>query len=140
MCAPEAYSCSPDIKSHRQDYREARAIFVGRVVSIDAVSDVPENLRGEVDRKVTFGIERRWKGTKNSTVSVLASYGPATCHGYEFREGERYLVYAFGKEMVAGTMFSRSRPIDRQDEQTRREMRQLNSSWFRLTSLLPFLR
>jgi len=38
------------------------------------------------------------------------------------------------RPLFVGTMFSRSRPIDREDEQTRKEMRQLNNSWFRLTS------
>jgi hypothetical protein len=138
--APAVYPCSPDIKSHRQDYRKAKAVFVGRVISVEAPSDVPEKLRGYVDKKVTFSVEKRWKGANNPTISVLASYGPVTCHGFEFREGERYLVSAFGDELLVGTMFSRSRPIDREDEQARKEMRQLNSSWFRLTSRLPFLK
>ena len=138
--APAVYPCSPDIQSHRRDYREAKAVFVGRVISVEAGSYIPEDIRGEVDKKVTFSVERRWNGAKNPTISVLASYGPVTCHGFEFREGERYLVYAFGDALFVGTMFSRSRPIDREDEQTSKEMRQLNSSWFRFTSSLPFLK
>ena len=134
--APAGYPCSPDVKSHRHDYREAKAIFVGRVISIATPLGVAEELRGEIDKKVTFGVERRWKGANKPTISVLASYGPVTCHGFEFHEGERYLVYAFGDELLVGTMFSRSRPIDREGEQAGKEMRQLNSFWFRLTSRL----
>lgn len=138
--APAVYPCSPDVKSHRHDYREAKAIFVGRVASIAAAPGVAEELGEGVDAKITFSVERRWKGANNPTISVLASYGPVACRGFEFHEGERYLVYAFGDKLFVGTMFSRSRPIGREDEEARREMRQLNSFWFRLTSRLPFVK
>lgn len=57
-----------------------------------------EVLRIENDRQshlVTLQVERWWKGGDSATLTVSTAKSGAAC-GYNFRKGERYLVYAHG--------------------------------------------
>jgi hypothetical protein len=138
--APLTFACSGEIQSHRRDFREARAIFIGRAAKIIAKPRVPEGYAsGEIDYTVRFEIERRWKGARGSEVTILV-HSPVTCSKFNFQEGQRYLVYAFGRDLVSTTIFTRSRPIEREDEETHKDMRELNSFWFRAWSRIPFLK
>ena len=46
---------------------------------------------------VTLEVEESWKGVSEERV-VVRGYGPEVSCGIEFREGERYLVYARDNE------------------------------------------
>jgi hypothetical protein len=43
--------------------------------------------------KASFQVNEVWKGHVSPTIDVLTAAGSESC-GYEFKEGERYLVYA----------------------------------------------
>ena len=47
--------------------------------------------------QVTFAISKVWKGTDQPTIEVLTSASSASC-GFEFVQGEEYLVYASESE------------------------------------------
>jgi hypothetical protein len=98
VCVKESHPSEEKVKAdRRQVYDKAAAVFVGKVVAIDAYS-------------VTFRLEKRWKG--DSLDEVILSTGavpgydgtplPEEC-SYQFHLGEEYLVYAFGasKKMKA---------------------------------------
>ncbi len=98
VCVKESHPSEEKVKAdRRQVYDKAAAVFVGKVVALDAYS-------------VTFRLEKRWKG--DSLDEVILSTGavpgpdgtplPEEC-SYQFHLGEEYLVYAFGaaKKMKA---------------------------------------
>jgi hypothetical protein len=91
VCVKEPHPSEEKVKAdRRQVYDKAAAVFVGKVVALDAYT-------------VTFRLEKRWKG--NSLDEVILSTGavpgydgtplPQEC-SYQFHLGEEYLVYAFG--------------------------------------------
>lgn len=70
---------------------EAAAVFSGRITGLD-------------DSTVKFGVERLWKGVPAEEI-VLINTGAGKAGGgdriisscaYNFRIGEKYLVYAYG--------------------------------------------
>jgi len=100
VCVKEPHPSEEKIKAdRRQVYDKATAVFVGKVVALDAYT-------------VTFRLEKRWKG--DSLDEVILSTGavpgydgtplPEEC-SYQFHLGEEYLVFAFGgaKKMTAYT-------------------------------------
>jgi hypothetical protein len=44
-------------------------------------------------RKVTFRIDRQWKGVEGSTIAVVTNADGAMC-GFDFRQGSQHLVAA----------------------------------------------
>ena len=93
-------------------------MFAGTVTSITAVpEDLPPLRPGEsrIPRtvRVEFAAVTVFRGIQGSTVSVVtAGSGPAC--GYEFKQGERYLVYAnrkTGGMELATSICSRTRPF-----------------------------
>jgi hypothetical protein len=64
LCAANAYPCSCADKTAREDFRSARAIFVGEVIDIS---------KGDLPATVKFKVEKQWKGAKRS--ELLASWG-----------------------------------------------------------------
>jgi hypothetical protein len=63
------------------------------------VIDVEEDTSGGMPSlsPVTLEVEESWKGVSEECV-VVRGYGPEVSCGIEFREGERYLVYARDNE------------------------------------------
>jgi hypothetical protein len=127
------YACSCVVRTHERDFREARAVFIGRVLEIGPNDTGDEETRRFAPFRITLAVEKRWKGPLGEITIVSANGGPA-CGGFEFVKNERYLIYAFGRELEAGTACTRSRPLSRVDEDSKREMAQLGSVWFRLKS------
>jgi hypothetical protein len=64
---------------------DASAVFSGEVLDVQ-----------EGDR-VTLRVFEVWKGPQRETLEVRTRMDPVFC-GYPFKEGQEYLVYAYGKE------------------------------------------
>lgn len=108
MCA---YSTTEQI------FRDAKVVFVGKVTKIARIKTASVGLvikeSGSLDvlkvpywekstddeRVVTLEISETFKGTTDSTVSILTSAynGGGTC-GVSFKMGESYLVYAYERQ------------------------------------------
>lgn len=69
-------------------YRDAAAIFLGRVVSIGKTPDGNYWI-------VKFTVRDTWKGTGTSEITIKTALESAMC-GYGFEDGKTYLVYAHG--------------------------------------------
>jgi hypothetical protein len=136
--SPVASSCECFERPHRKDFRQAKAIFIGKVVAVEPNSSEDEESRLNQPYAVRLVVERRWKGPKASEITVLTR-NRAACGGFEFSEGQSYLVYAFGDELVAFTACTRSGTLEPQNECITKQIQQLNSFWFRLYArLIPF--
>jgi hypothetical protein len=78
----------------REDFKNARAVFVGTVAS---TKPMRTDDRG-VDTVAGFVVERQWKGPLRKTLDVMTCGtidGPACLVGVLFQPGERYLVFAY---------------------------------------------
>jgi hypothetical protein len=72
-----------------QNFFQVDAVFVGTVQSI---SIVPEDQRRT--RRVEFAMATGFRGVQGETATVFTPADGAAC-GYEFKQGERYVVYAY---------------------------------------------
>jgi hypothetical protein len=90
VCIKAPHRSAEEVRSNRrQIFDQAAAVFLGKVVSLDAYM-------------VKFRLEKRWKG--NAEDELILSTGavpgfdgsplPEEC-AYGFRLGEEYLVYAY---------------------------------------------
>jgi hypothetical protein len=70
------------------------AVFTGEVLKIDRPSSIRSSLAPET---VTFRVSESWKGPEGATLEVRTPVSGMSC-GYPFKEGQEYLVYAYGKQ------------------------------------------
>jgi hypothetical protein len=71
-----------------EGYTRASAVFSGKVIKIDKK---PNNNF----IKITFKVGKFWKRTLENEVVVTTTNSDEDC-GYNFKVGEKYLVYAYG--------------------------------------------
>jgi hypothetical protein len=94
-----------------QSLFQVDAVFAGTVKTISEIertSDSPYR-----HRSVVFAIDRAFRGVQGTTAEVVTGMGGGDC-GYDFKQGERYLVYAYrnsGTSRLATGICSRTRPI-----------------------------
>lgn len=69
----------------RHEFESSKAVFAGEVIAVD------DSQPGAV---ITFKVERMWKGLRAARIEVRTDNRGKAC-GYRFRQGERYLVYAY---------------------------------------------
>ena len=96
LSAQVASACScievkPDKKGVTVNYKRwlkgfDGAVFTGRVVKI-------EKLEANYQLKVTFEIERHWKGAEKAEAVIYTAMDTAAC-GVPYNEGETYFVVA----------------------------------------------
>jgi len=134
LLAPAAFSCTcPDTK-HRVDFRRAKAVFVGQVIDIDRKGAIPERLQPNVIYSAKFKIEKAWKGSLKSEVALFVRRSFSGCdRNFDFQQGEKYLVYVFDEEdeLVISVTCSRTRPHGLSSVEENKELKQLDSFWFR---------
>ncbi len=90
-------ACTITVPPLRKEFRDSKNVFGGEIINI---SDAP----GKYDKKekiiggiVKFKIEKVWKGTKESEISLLSAIIDSGCGGSPidcFRKGEKYLIFA----------------------------------------------
>jgi hypothetical protein len=128
-----SHACTcDDFPSHRKEFRSAKAVFVGRVLAIEKTLPIPELLNGQVPEvayAVRLEIEKTWKGVKTREVIVWLHTSSLVCSTWQFRSNERYLVYAreYKHILIVDTWCSRTRPLERNDAQSIREYKELDS-------------
>ena len=146
LVAPATFACScSGVPRHHKDFREAKAVFIGQVTSISegvyASANLPDDLKDEVAREIRFKVGKNWKGAGRPEIVAWLDKGSEICSGLRFRDGEKWLVYAYEFEgiLIVHSFCSRTRPLETQDGYAEKEFKQLNSSWFRLKARLwPF--
>jgi hypothetical protein len=138
ISADSVYACSPVIESHTKYFRKAKAVFIGTPIEISSndISQESEELRYN-PYKIKFRVETSWKGNKPE-ITVVSDNGTGPCDQVRFQIGEKYLVYAFGKNLVVTTYVgNRSWLLNKMDDDFRKkEFEELNSFWFRLKANL----
>jgi hypothetical protein len=110
IAAPVASACECMPPSHSKAFRKAAAVFVGEVVDISD-SDVPIVEGANYSVAVKFKVIEYWKGRVGTEITVHTEQGVMSCNEYKFQKGEKYLVYARGKNLTVFTGCSRSAPL-----------------------------
>jgi hypothetical protein len=134
-----SYPCSITCSSLRDSFRKAKVIFVGQVVEIGERTNVSS---ATSLYRVRFRIEKSWKGVKGTEIVVLTDEmgipdDSRLCPGFNFLEGERYLVFIYGDDLrtFTGPCGGSSKPLT----SVSNEIKKLNSWRFRFTArVFPF--
>lgn len=137
VSACSVQACSPVIQSHTKYFRKAKAVFIGTPIEINVndISQDSEELKYN-PYKIKFRVEKSWKGNKPE-IMVVSDNGSGPCDQVKFQIGEKYLVYAFGKNLVVTTYVgNRSWVVNKMDDFRKKEFAELDSFWFRLKANL----
>lgn len=87
-CSCGGYTGAPTKPLVEMALGESGAVFSGEVVDFDnSASPATATLR----------VSEVWKGPEKGTLKVNTAMDPVLC-GYPFKEGQEYLVYAYGKQ------------------------------------------
>jgi hypothetical protein len=146
VCFQSVNACTIEITPLRKEFKQAKSVFVGKVISVVEHSPsekethlVPKYLRNwKHFSKVTFEIMEKWKGNVSGRKEYLAvAYFMCGCPGPkldEFKEGQKYLVFAETKNFVhicsAGNL---------SEDHVAKNAKRLNRFWFRVwANLYPF--
>jgi hypothetical protein len=105
--APKAFACSCSTNPSNETFENSAAVFIGTVTGIEHSSN---NTRlGSYN--VQFSVEEAWKGISDPQTTVITSDNDGTC-GYDFQQGIKYLVYAYGSEESLQTgICNRTQPV-----------------------------
>ena len=149
ICFQKTFACSCEFHSHKRDFRKAVIIFEGTVLDVrqdfSLDSPIPKDIKdfqAQITEHIKLSIDKSWKGNKKSEVEVWSLSYPYSCGGFRFTKGEKYLVYVFKAEngsLYAVTSCGRTRKFETNDEDRIKEIKQLDSFWFRFMARLnPF--
>lgn len=108
-----ALACSCADQSIDDAFRDASAVFEGRVIALQRVDAEGDELPSVV---ATLRVTRTWKGANRETVIVRTPATDGTC-GFGFRQDQSFLVYATGELDAHGaglrtTLCSRSKRVE----------------------------
>lgn len=93
--AREIFACScvlneaPPAEQVKKAYKEATAVFSGKVVEVVRDPDV-------FFVKVKLRVEKSWKNKFTDEVTITTASNSAAC-GFNFEVGEKYLLYTRGE-------------------------------------------
>lgn len=88
----QMWACSCSLGDVHQKFKEHVSIFQGDVT--DIIYYDSKDMSGDQYIRVTFDIEKQWKGDKDQN-QLLTVYNGSSCYGYWFKKGQKYIVYAF---------------------------------------------
>lgn len=90
------YACSCVVPAEPLEALESSsAVFTGKVV--DKKEPKGTIISSADSVKVTFEVDSSWKGVKGNKVTLSTALSSASC-GFEFVEGESYIVYAYAND------------------------------------------
>jgi|GEM_PF-2556305 len=95
-----AFACSCVTRTLTEEFNGSSAVFAGEVVDIANTSS-GHDPSGH-GYKVTFEVDRSWKGISGERASVYTGMGGGDC-GYSFKIGEKYLVYTYNPAEIQAT-------------------------------------
>lgn len=90
------YACACVVPAEPLEALESSsAVFTGKVVGIKEPKGTIISSADPV--KVTFEVDSSWKGVEGNKVTLTTALSSASC-GFEFVEGESYIVYAYAND------------------------------------------
>jgi hypothetical protein len=89
------YGCECSIEKHKANFRSAKQIFFGEVISIGDSKTLNLEFSNAPLHSVTFKVEKVWKGRKTDEIVVVTDSCASMCCTVQFHEGGKYLVYVY---------------------------------------------
>lgn len=128
LSGTDVNACTCSAPGTRHAFRESAFVFIGQVLETGLNPDEKLCRLGYIS-KITFKIEKRWKGSFESEVTLLSDYWVGTCPGFNFEVRKKYLVYAYREhnQLLTHTECAPSLPLAKASE----EIERLNRFWFR---------
>ena len=126
-----ALSCSCADPGQAEKFRKAEVVFLGQIT---AVSEHRPTAKDDYFiNSVNFTVEKQWKGSKESALSVLLGIDtPEMCGDMSLIVGQRYLMYAYHEKDELISYADCGPNILAEDAKS--DIKNLNSFWFRLRS------
>ena len=90
-------------------FNRSKAVFIGKVLGgTETLSPGGENGKQPVEAgDLRFEVEESFKGIVGAKITIkVASLRGTDCGPYGLRRGERYIVYAYGREEDPDTLYS----------------------------------
>jgi hypothetical protein len=134
--ANAAHACECPHGTHKENFRWAKSIFVGQAIAVGTNKQIHSRISDRPLYSVTFKVEKRLKGKKADSITVLTDSCSSMCCMVSFEEGKKYLVYVYKNGFVpSDCAWSAELKSDRAE----RNLKELNSFWFRVKPRLwPF--
>lgn len=130
FCVSISFACSCADPSVREKFRGSSVVFVGEVISFEALEKPTDNFFLD---KAVFKVVEQWKGKKQAEISAIVSIdSPGMCGDLDLKVGEKFLIYA-PKENNQYAIYrdcGPSIPYKYADK----EIKKLDSFWYRLFS------
>ena len=119
LSAPNAYTCSCAFGGGApcQEFWRVDAVFAGTVVSSGRIT-IPDKPYNRDMRLLHMTVDQPIRGMQTAAVDLMTGWGGGDC-GYEFKVGQRYLVYAYRDEKdnrLSTSICTRTRPLGEADD------------------------
>ena len=128
-----ASACECPVGTHKENFRSAKQIFLGEVVSVGKSKTLNPKITDVPIYAVSFKVDRRWKGPNANEVTVLTDSCANMCCRVQFREGEKYLVYVYRDSFLPSTC---SWSGELTAPWVTKQLKELDRFWFRLSARL----
>jgi hypothetical protein len=105
-----ACSCA-ELPSVEEEFERSQAVFSGKVVDVRE----KRSIKGYQTKSVLFEVTNTWKGVNQSQMIITTGQGGGDC-GFDFKEGQEYLVYAnestmYGAKALVSTLCNRTNKL-----------------------------
>jgi len=121
---------------HKEEFRSAKAIFVGEALSVGANKISNPKISDRPLYPIRFKVLKRWKGVRHGEVTVFTDSCASMCCQIKFDEGKKYLVYVYKDSFVPSDC---TLSAELGSHRAEANLKDLSSLWFRLKARLwPF--
>lgn len=130
------FSCSIVIVSLRKEFRNAKDVFLGEIISVEKSDSY----------QVTFKVLKSWKGRKAKELTITAfDYCLCPNRKFDFEKGKQFLVMTtlVGEDETRQLIFDTCQiyiyQVDKFPDEANKTMKRLDSFWFRTwAKIYPF--
>jgi hypothetical protein len=127
--ATVAVACECPFGTHKENFKWARAIFIGEAISVGKSKLYNPKISDAPLYAITFRVEKSFKGAKRKEFTVLTDSCSSMCCQVQFSEGRKYLVYVYEDSFVWSNC---AWSTNLETEKAVRQIRELSSLWFRV--------
>jgi hypothetical protein len=134
LCFQTASACSVVVISLRKEFRNAKDVFLGEIVSV----------RKDKSYQVTFKVLKSWKGRNEKELTIEAfDHCPCPNRSFDFVVGKEFLVMTTlegeGKNLTFAPCQIYAYQVDKQPDEAKKTMKRLDDFWFRAwAQIYPF--
>lgn len=129
FCFQAAEACSIiEMPSLRKDFRQAKDVFLGEIVSLEKRENSAPIL--------TFTVKKSWKGNDAKVITIKAlRYCNCPPQSFDFQVGKKFLVMTISsgenKNLIFEACTDHVFQLDQSPVEAKKAMKRLDRFWFR---------